>query len=381
VLLSTAPASAKDSWKPRSMRGGGGGDCPKSRSLCAALVLKDSLRALGGLGDAADFVALVDAGATPRLVSALEANGIVSIKMNFDGLGVFDDYVLFRKLYIFKLWQYERVLLLDIDGVVTGTLRFMFESRMQCAEAVSSGCDAVAGNAEVCTDRAEILAQQTTGTPVLTAYLLGMPSRELWASISAELQATCGGAHACGRRRAALKGWGAASWRSLAPHDWATRHQTAQGSKRNDEPLSWASMGAGFSDQGFVEYFFSQKRRSAFLVSKWTCPRKLHFLHFNVPPKPWMCPGEACQQDKKQWDAPKKTRQFGGHHCAQDWWWRYAEARPRIELSNDTCATSCVRELDAARNARGDPPGLFVNYTPGKRCEHLWEHKSEKGLT
>ena len=38
---------------------------------------------------------------------------------------VFDSYLLLRKLYIFKMDQYLRVLLLDIDGVVTGLVTIL----------------------------------------------------------------------------------------------------------------------------------------------------------------------------------------------------------------------------------------------------------------
>ena len=71
-------------------------------------------------------------------------------------------------------------------------------------------------------------------------------------------------------------------------------------------------MGAGFSDQGFVEYFFGLERRTAKLVSKWSCPRRLHYLHFNVPPKPWQCPDSPkCDAGMPiQWDAPKETMEF-----------------------------------------------------------------------
>ena len=79
-------------------------------------------------------------------------------------------------------------------------------------------------------------------------------------------------------RRIHRVGWGDRA----QPHNWATRN-------KEEEP-SWASMGAGFSDQGFVEYFFGLERRTAKLVSKWSCPRRLHYFHFNVPPKPWQCP-------------------------------------------------------------------------------------------
>ena len=62
-------------------------------------------------------MALVDKDASGALETSLSANGLVVERMDFGRFGVFDDYLLLRKLYIFKLVRYERALLLDIDGV------------------------------------------------------------------------------------------------------------------------------------------------------------------------------------------------------------------------------------------------------------------------
>ena len=51
-------------------------------------------------------------------------------------------------------------------------------------------------------------------------------------------------------------------------------------------------MGAGFTDQGFAESYFSLRKRGLYSVSHRTC--KLKYIHFNMPPKPWFCPGRHC---------------------------------------------------------------------------------------
>jgi len=342
--------------------------------------------------------------------------------------------------------------------------------------------------------------------------MLARPNRTLFADIARDLEAQCGGASICDRRRALTTGWGGFA----GPHDWTTRwppakQQQQQPARRRTHdrgvvqvggtttsssssssspeepadapappggtqhpkppktPPDWAAMGAGFSDQGFVEYFFALRRRTALLVSKRSCPRRLHYMHFNVPPKPWNCLGggdadgnpcgvgavelaggddrsehpkasssnssadasepsssasasrqrrktpadaaartsttssssaedvassatrrrrlQASASDdelksvppklakrKKQraWDSPLATRAWGGHHCAQDWWWQYARARAHLDRPPGSCVAHCSHQLDAAMRRRGDPD--YADYRPGPRCGHLWPH-------
>ena len=341
--------------------------CPRSKAVCAVLVLADSVRRLGGLGDTYDFVALVDRETPLPLYESLVKHNIKIEQMLFGPhKHVFDSYLLLRKLYIFKMDHYLRVLLLDIDGVVTGSLRFLFEAPLQCDKKMIAPSNDRYGKCEVVDhhvtcqqgNHAELIAQQTSGTPVLTAYLMAVPSKETFYDIGQELDKSCGGQRVCDRKRIHRVGWGDRS----QPHNWATRNS-------QEEP-SWASMGAGFSDQGFVEYFFGLERRTAKLVSKWSCPRRLHYLHFNVPPKPWQCPDSPkCDSGiAMSWDAPKETRSFGGHHCAKDWWWQFAAARPRLKPAD--CAAHCLRALDESAEK------LNMNwqgYASMPRCDHLWE--------
>jgi len=199
----------------------------------------------------------------------------------------------------------------------------------------------------------------------LTAYFLVRPNITTWRAAAEELTRTCGGSVVCDRKRIHRDGW---TRNAPGPHDWSTRTTTKK-------KLSWAAMGAGFSDQGFVEYFFALKRKTALLVSKRSCPRRLHYLHFNVPPKPWTCPdAKECHRppDKKHWDAPEVTRAWGGHHCAQDWWWQYARARPTFSLPpGSSCLANCAATLDTAMTKRKEPD--YANYIPGRRCKHLWD--------
>lgn len=301
--------------------------------------------------------------------------------MLFDDFPVFREYLLLRKLYVFSLTAYERVLLLDVDGVVTGSLRFLFESPMTCGADVAppnardEPCRAV--DPEVCAppgQPAEVLAQQTSGTPVLTAYMLVRPDHKLYRELALELTAHCGGKSVvCDRKRVHKVGWGRATGRAEpAPHDWSTRHRAPKPAAR----VGWSGMGAGFSDQGFVEYFFALKRRTALLVSKWSCAKRLHYLHFNVPPKPWQCPSEHCPTNdlrlgNRRWDSPDETRAWGGHHCARDWWWQYDLARRSLKRPANTCLAKCAAELDLAARDRRDSG--YANYTPGPRCAHLWQ--------
>jgi hypothetical protein len=375
TLLTTMPSSKNDGWTPRSVGKKEQGDmCPRSKAVCAVLVLADSVRRLGGLGDTYDFVALVDRETPLPLYESLVKHNIVIEQMLFGPhRHVFDSYLLLRKLYVFKMDQYLRVLLLDIDGVVTGSLRFLFEAPLQCDKKLIAPSNERYGACNVVDhhitcqqgNHAELIAQQTSGTPVLTAYLMAVPSKDTFYDIGQELDKLCGGHRVCDRKRIHRVGWGDRA----QPHNWATRNS------KEEEP-SWASMGAGFSDQGFVEYFFGLERRTAKLVSKWSCPRRLHYLHFNVPPKPWQCPDSPkCDAGMPiQWDAPKETRSFGGHHCAKDWWWQFASARPRLKPFG--CAAHCLRALDASSEK------LNMNwhgYASMPRCDHLWEDPYSAG--
>ena len=366
TLLTTMPSAKNDGWAPRSVGKKEKGDmCPRSRAVCAVLVLADSVRRLGGLGDTYDFVALVDRETPVPLYESLRRHDIVVEQMLFGPhRHVFDSYLLLRKLYIFRMEHYLRVLLLDIDGVVTGSLRFLFEAPLACDEQVLApqtdaykACNTVDPVTCAPGNHAELIAQQTSGTPVLTAYLLAVPSTDTWYELGSELDKLCGGNRVCDRKRIHAYGWGDRD----KPHNWATRNK--------DEDPDWSSMGAGFSDQGFVEYFFGLERRTAKLVSKWSCPRRLHYLHFNVPPKPWLCPdARGCGAGMSKWDSPQETRSFGGHHCAKDWWWQYHTARPRLKEAG--CAAHCLRALDAAAK---DLHVNFKGYASMPRCDHLWE--------
>lgn len=302
----------------------------------------------------------------------------------FEQFPVFHEYVLLRKLYIFALIEYERVLLLDLDGVVTGSLRFLFESAMRCgadvAPPTADGARCRTVDEEVCApagEIAEVLVQQTSGTPVLTAYMMVRPDATVWKAVAHDLSANCGGTAVCDRKRVAQLGWGGATGTSVnAPHDWATRRRSPT---KAETKLTWLSMGAGFSDQGFVEYFFALRRRRALLVSKWSCAKRLHYLHFNVPPKPWTCPSLDCPLSvdtdhlrlKSNWDSPPETLAWGGHHCARDWWWQYTLARSLLRRPKLSCVDQCAAELDLAMQMRRD--ASYQNYTPSLRCAHLWD--------
>ncbi|KAH8044315.1 hypothetical protein JL720_17105 [Aureococcus anophagefferens] len=72
------------------------------------------------------------------------------------------------------------------------------------------------------------------------------------------------------------------------------RRRPGDGRKRMRLTQSpWDQMGAGFTDQGFAEYHFSLKTRS---VYRCRTARASSSTHFNMPPKPWFCPGRHCKR-------------------------------------------------------------------------------------
>ena len=61
VLLTTKPSGKSDGWNPRSVKAADSSNaCAAGVSLCAVLVLRDTVRRFGNVPDA-DFVAMVDA--------------------------------------------------------------------------------------------------------------------------------------------------------------------------------------------------------------------------------------------------------------------------------------------------------------------------------
>ena len=126
VLLTTKPSGKSDGWNPRSVKAAASSNaCAAGVSLCAVLVLRDTVRRFGNVPDA-DFVAMVDAPCPEPLQSSLEANAIVAEEMDFGTFGkLFGDYLLMRKFYVLKMTRYDKVLLLDTDTIVVGSLRHL----------------------------------------------------------------------------------------------------------------------------------------------------------------------------------------------------------------------------------------------------------------
>ena len=104
VLLTTKPSGKSDGWNPRSVKAADSSNaCAAGVSLCAVLVLRDTVRRFGNVPDA-DFVAMVDAPCPEPLRSSLEANAIVAEEMDFGTYGkLFGDYLLMRKFYVLKM--------------------------------------------------------------------------------------------------------------------------------------------------------------------------------------------------------------------------------------------------------------------------------------
>mmetsp|Transcript_33154 Transcript_33154/g.105832 ORF Transcript_33154/g.105832 Transcript_33154/m.105832 type:complete len:454 (+) Transcript_33154:145-1506(+) len=413
VLLTTEPSRKGDGWTPRSVRVKDR-RCAAGPTLCAVLVLRHTVMRYGNLPSRrTDFVALVDEGASEDLISGLKDNGVRPAWLDFEIFDVFDQYLLMRKFFVLKMEEYERVLLLDSDAIVVGSLRHFFERDFRCGEEATEAdafakCWPETDAPAICEPRgshAAVVAQQTAGTPVLTAFFLVKPNRDLWLRLAHALTALCGGhSVVCNRQHVFTHGWNT----SKAPHEWALRKDYLTSSsalesssqfKKGTNPLmklTWKDMGAGFTDQGFAEYFFAQHLRSLYSISHRTC--KMKYVHFNTPPKPWFCPGDDCRRDVandqfKQTHGRRKNRnslqrqerrrnpirrflttttepaaatkyRWGGHKCGVDWWWQFDEASPTFYAPPGGCVATCLTDLRRKASIRGPVP---ANHTG--RCK------------
>ena len=141
MLLTTKPSGKADGWNPRSVKAGKATEaCASGPSLCAVLVLRATVRQYGNI-PGADFVALVDKPCPQQLKVSLVENDIIPKEMDFGDKKrskLFGDYLLMRKYYIFTLTEYDKVLLLDTDTIVVGSLRHLFVSKASCGNALSS---------------------------------------------------------------------------------------------------------------------------------------------------------------------------------------------------------------------------------------------------
>jgi hypothetical protein len=388
VLLTTKPSGKADGWSPRSVKATAEA-CSAGPSLCAVLVLRATVRAYGNI-PTADFVALVDEPCPHQLRVSLEANDIVAHEMRFDDkkrTKLFGDYLLMRKFYIFSLVEYDKVLLLDTDTIVVGSLKHLFATKVSCGAALSASNAADTDRCwpetdEVCQAEPVVLAQQTVGTPVLTAFFLAYPSLQTWDALADELYRVCGEGAICNKRRIYALGWLAnattkppsgARFGSHAynvttykPHAWAMRRAQTGRRRFRIGASPWEGMGAGFTDQGFAEHYFALQKKNLYSVSHRTC--KLKYVHFNMPPKPWFCPGKHCQKHAAFKESDEVDLRWGGHKCAQDWWWQYVVHRPAFVGPPQSCAAKCLYALDQKQRGRSVfTDAAMTNFTP--RCK------------
>jgi hypothetical protein len=336
VLLTTQPSGKADGWSPRSVKAGKATEaCAAGPSLCAVLVLRATVRKYGNIPDA-DFAALVDKPCPPQLKVSLVENDIIPKEMDFGDKKrskLFGDYLLMRKYYIFTLIEYDKVLLLDTDTIVVGSLRHLFVNKASCGNALSS-TDADERDRcwpetdDVCQSQPVVLAQQTVGTPILTAFFLAYPSLQTWDSLSNELYRVCGGGAICNKRRIYALGWlanhttpppsgarfglNAYNVTSYKPHAWAMRKAQTGRRRFRIGASPWEGMGAGFTDQGFAEHFFALQNKNLYSVSHRTC--KLKYVHFNMPPKPW----SVTQRDFLQFLNFKLRRRRQSDHTPRE---------------------------------------------------------------
>jgi len=186
------------------------------------------------------------------------------------------------------------------------------------------------------------------------------------------LESLCGNSIVCSRQYIYRYGWNQSEINSR-PHNWPLRFALR---KRNHDTLSWQQMGAGFTDQGFAEYYFAQHLHSLYSISHRTC--KIKYLHFNFPPKPWFCPGPHCTDQDAAFRKSRKRRsqatladlRWGGHKCATDWWHQFVLAKSHIISQPNTCADRCRRRLEQMQNDRATfTDSTMTNYTP---CAKDW---------
>lgn len=354
VLLTTRPSQKGDGWRPRSVQKISAA-CPLGPTLCGVLVLARTIRDYGDVD--CDVVALVDDDAVSP---ALRENGIRPVVMELEK--VFDEYLLMRKFLVLKLVEYQRVLLLDSDTIVTGSLAHLFRGEPTCGRPLNDECWPEEDYDQICDPGrpAEVIAQQTPGTPVLTAFFLVRPNLTTYQALASELTKRCGGPTICDRQDIYENGWAG----PVVPHSWSLRSRA-----RREVQRSWSNMGAGFTDQGFAEYFFGLHLKSLYSISHRTC--RMKYIHFNYPPKPWFCPGDHCRRDlrpggkkARQGRKPQRRRRrrvvsggderrhllvddivWGGHKCAIDWWWQYTRTRIRVP-PGDVCVSRCLADLD-----------------------------------
>ena len=159
--------------------------------ICSLLILYPSFRRYGDL-DGTDFVVLVDADAPRNWTDALAANDLVIERMDHSSAPVVGSATLWMKSYVFKLVRYSLVLFLDIDLVVTGSLRPLLQPDvLRCGARAPDGaaCVPLPDVRETCVNRSEaaIAAVQTTGTPLLTAAFVARPSLETFGALNRTL--------------------------------------------------------------------------------------------------------------------------------------------------------------------------------------------------
>ena len=110
--------------------------------------------------------------------------------------------------------RYDAVLLLDADTIVVGSLAHLFAPRPACGASLSPP-DAPDGarcwaeiDADVCAGTPLALAQQTVGTPILTAFFLAYPEQTAWEDLAEDLERVCGGPAVCNKKRIYASGAG-----------------------------------------------------------------------------------------------------------------------------------------------------------------------------
>ena len=64
---------------------------------------------------------------------------------------------------------------------------------------------------------------------------------------------------------------------------------------------------------------------------------------------------------------------WGGHKCAQDWWWQYVLHRKSFASPPQSCAAKCLYALDQKQAGRASfTDATMANFTP--KCKD-WDER------
>ena len=85
------------------------------------------------------------------------------------------------------------------------------------------------------------------------------------------------------------------------------------------------------------------------------------------------CPGKHCQKHAAYRESDEVDLRWGGHKCAQDWWWQYVLHRKSFASPPQSCAAKCLYALDQKQAGRASfTDATMANFTP--KCKD-WDER------